>query len=140
MVGLPGSPDGHSSFRGLAALSSVLFMALACLWMLSPARVLALWGVQSNDVAELVSRRGAATYAGFSVMFFMARTASPSTARRALVSGLIVTCLILAVVGLVEIVAGRAHLGILVAVFIEVGLVLAFLFVDRGRGLAGRTE
>ena len=137
---LPGASAGQSGFRTLAALSSVLFMALACLWMLAPARSLALWGVQSNDVAELVSRRGAAMYAGISVMFFMARSAPPSPARRALVSGVIVACLILAALGLFEISAGRAQLGILLAVIIEVALSLAFLLVDRGRAVDGRVE
>ena len=94
--------------------------------MFAPGRSLALWGIQSNDIAELVSRRAAAMYVGLSVMFFMARNAPPSPARRALVSGLVVACLILAALGLFEIYRGRVQLDMLIAVTIEVALPLAF--------------
>ena len=130
--------ERQSGFRTLATLSSVLFLSLACLWMFAPATPLAMWGIQSNDVAELVSRRGAAMYAGISVMFFRARSAPPSLARRALASGVIVAGVILAVLGLIEIAAGRAQLGILLAVIIEVALALAFLLVDRERPVGAR--
>ena len=128
---LSGSSAGKSGFRTLAAISSVLFLSLGCVWMFAPGRSLALWGIQSNDIAELVSRRAAAMYVGLSVMFFMARNAPPSPGRRALVSGLVVACLILAALGLFEIYRGRAQLDILIAVTIEVALPLAFLLVDR---------
>jgi hypothetical protein len=61
------------------------------------------------------------------VMFFSARNAEPSPARLALIKGAAVGCLMLAILGVFELATGHAKVGILVAVFIEVALTLAFL-------------
>ena len=109
----------------------MLFLALAVIWMFAPGFSLAQWGIQTNDVAELVSRRAAALYAGFAVMLYFARHEPPSGTRRAMVLGLIAACLILAALGLFELYSGRAQLSILLVVAIEFILPAAFLFVDR---------
>lgn len=46
-----------------------------------------------------------------------------------MLKGAIVACLMLAALGVVELATGHAKVGILVAVFIEVALVLGFLVV-----------
>ena len=114
-------------FRNLAILTSFIFLALALTWMLAPNLFLASWGVDLSSSAELVGRRGAALYAGIGVMFFSARNAKPSPARSALIKGAAVVCLMLAALGVFEFATGHAEVGILVAVFIEVALTLAFL-------------
>ena len=78
-------------------------------------------------------------------MFFSARHAAPSSARSALVRGIVVSCLLLAVLGLYEVSVGHATFGILPAVFIETAFGLAFLFVDHahpthGNGLINSDE
>jgi hypothetical protein len=117
-------------FRSLAILSALVFFSLAFTWMLAPDLLLSNWGVELSSSAEVVGRRGAALYAGMGVMFFSARNAEPSPARSALLGGAIVTCLILAVLGVFELATGHVEVGILTAVFIEIALVLAFLIVN----------
>ena len=99
---------GNSGFSIIATIATMLFLALAVIWMFAPGFSLAQWGIQSNDVAELVSRRAAALYAGFAVMLYFARHEPPSGTRRAMVLGLIAACLILAALGLFELYSGRA--------------------------------
>ena len=122
------------NFRNLAILTSFVFFALALTWMFAPNLLLSNWGVEFSSPVELVGRRGAALYAGIGVMFFSARNAEPSPARSALVAGLVVACLTLAALGVFELEAGHASPGILAVVFIEVTLMLAFLYVGRARG------
>ncbi|HEY3048403.1 MAG TPA: hypothetical protein VGJ72_13220 [Polaromonas sp.] len=117
------------SFRRVAILSAFIFFALALTWMLAPGVLLSSWGVDLSSQAGLVGRRGAALYAGIGVMFLHARNAAPSPARSALLRGAVVACLLLAVLGISELVNGHAGPGILVAVAIEVVLVMAFLHV-----------
>lgn len=104
--------------------------------MLAPALILSNWGVELSSPVELLARRGAALYAGIGVMFFSARNVEPSQARSALVAGVVVTCLILAGLGIFELVAGHVSLGILAAVLIELGIALAFLSIGLARGSA----
>ncbi|WP_092397716.1 hypothetical protein [Collimonas sp. OK412] len=119
-------------FRALATLSALLFFALALIWMLAPQLPLSDWGIEFTSSAELVSRRAAALYAGIAVMLFSARNAEPSMARSALIKGVVVACFMLATLGILELVTGNASPRILIAVFIEVALMLAFLFVGCG--------
>lgn len=119
-------------FRALSVLVSILFMAIACVWMFSPSAMLAHWNLGASPSAELVARRGAALYAGVGVMVFMARGAAPSPARSALVAGMVTACSLLAALGIGELASGHAGRGILVAVALEILLVLAFVFV-RGK-------
>ncbi|NQD91104.1 hypothetical protein HP532_00375 [Pseudomonas sp. CrR25] len=114
------------NFRTLATLTALLFFALAFIWMFAPDLVLSSWGVELSYPVELISRRAAALYAGFGVIFFLARNAEPSAARSALIRGVQLTGLILAALGAFEFVTGHAERGILVAVLIEIAMVLAF--------------
>jgi hypothetical protein len=119
------------NFRSLAILSALIFFALALAWMLAPDHLLSSWGVEFSSSVGLVGRRMAALYAGIGVMFFTARNAEPSSVRSALVTGFVVACLILAVLGVFELATGHAGIGILAAVLIEIALTLAFLYVAR---------
>lgn len=119
------------NFRNLANLTSLLFFMLAAIWIFSPAFLLSTWGVDSASPSGLVERRLAALYLGIGVIFFSARTAQPSSARTAMASGFIVTCLALAALGIFEFASGHAKPGILSAVLVEVALALAFIHVAR---------
>ena len=121
------------SFRGLAIFSALAFLVLAVAWMFAPSSVLSGWGVAFSNPVGLVGRRLAAMFAGMAVMFFGARNAPPSPARSAMVAGLVAACLILAVLGVFDLVSGQANQRILGAVVLEVGLPLAFLTVSRIR-------
>lgn len=119
------------NFRNLAILTSSIFFALAFTWMLAPDLLLSNWGVEFSSEVGLMSRRAAALYAGIGVMFFSARNAAPSPARLALLKGAAVACLMLAALGIFELATSHARVGILGAVAIEIGLLLAFLHVAR---------
>jgi len=117
------------SFHRLAVFTSALFLILVMIWMFAPVQLLSGWGVEFSTAVGLIGRRAAALYAGIAVMFFMARNAAPSTTRTALIYGMITSCTMLALLGLYEFATGHATSGILAATFIEVALVLAFLYV-----------
>jgi len=116
------------SFYRLAIFTSALFLILAMIWMFAPVQLLSGWGVEFSTAVGLIGRRAAALYAGIAVMFFSARNAAPSATRTAIISGTITSCSILALLGIYEFATGNATNGILTAVFIEVALVLAFLY------------
>ncbi|WP_178111140.1 hypothetical protein [Pseudomonas sp. 8Z] len=107
-------------------MASFLLLALAFAWLFSPESMLAQWGVQYSDGAGVMSRRGAAFYIGIAAMLFMARGAEHSTARMAIVQGVIVALAALMLLGVYEFFAGHASGQILVAVLIEFVLVLMF--------------
>lgn len=119
------------NFRNLAVLTALLFFGLAFTWLFVPQLLLASWGVEFSDAVGLVGRRASALYAGIGVMFFSARNVGPSVARSALVAGFIVTCSILAILGVVELATGHASSGILSAVVVEAALIVAFLHASR---------
>jgi hypothetical protein len=124
-------PDIPMNFRTLANLTSLLFFMLAATWVFAPEFLLSAWGVDSSSQSGLVERRLAALYLGVGVMFFSARTTQLSSARTAMATGVIVTCLALAALGIFELASGHAKLGILSAVLVEVALALAFIYVVR---------
>jgi hypothetical protein len=117
------------SFYRLSVFSSVLFAVLSIILLFAPVIMLSAWGVELTDSSGLVSRRIAALYAGIAVMYFFARNAAHSATRSALIVGTITACLILALLGVYEFIAGHASDGILISVLIEIVLVLAFLYV-----------
>lgn len=120
------------TFRRVAVVVAALFVALSLAWMFAPVKSLSFWGVEYTESAGLVGRRGAAMYAGIAVMLFLARHAEPSPLRSALVRGILVSCALLAALGLFELATGRAQAGILLAVLIETAVGIALLLVDRG--------
>lgn len=121
------------SFYRLSVLTSILFISLAVILMFAPVQMLAGWGVELTTEVGLVVRRIAALYTGLAVMFFFVRNAEHSTTRTALIYGTITACLILALLGIYEFAVGHATSGILTAVFVEIVLVLAFLYVGARR-------
>ncbi len=121
------------TFRLLALLSSVLLFALSAMWLCAPELMLTQWGVPYTDSAGLVSRRAAAFYAGMALMLLLARKAEASGARFALSSGISLTCLMLATLGILEWYSGAATAQILVAVALEAVLAVAFLLSNKAK-------
>lgn len=117
------------TYYRLSVFSSILFLLLAIILMLTPAQMLTSWGIELSVSVGVLARRIAAVYTGIAVMIFMARNAEHSIARTALIYGIITSCLILATLGTYEFSAGHASSGILPGVIIEVALVLAFMYV-----------
>jgi hypothetical protein len=121
------------TFRTVSILSAFVFLSLALTGMFASNVLPSAWGVAFSYPVGLMCRRGAALYAGSEVMFLGARNSEPTPARSALIAGSVVSCLILATLGIFEFAKGHAGNGILVGVLIEITLTLAFLSVARDR-------
>lgn len=119
------------SFRNLATFTALLCFALALVWGLRPDLLLWLWSVEYSNATGMVSRRNAALFLGIGIMFYRARHAPPSDTRRALTTGFITGCLVLALLGFGEWINGNAGPGILLAVATETVLGLAFIQAHR---------
>ena len=113
-------------FKHIALLSASICIALALIWLLTPKLLLSLWAVEFSEPVGLVSRRASPLFAGMGLMLFKLRHVGPSPARTAVSSGLMVTCLMLALLGIIELVIGHAGTGILLAVTVEIALALGF--------------
>ena len=119
------------NFRNVAIINALILFALALIWMFAPNIFLSMWGIEYSYEVGMLSRRGAATYAGVSVMLFYARNAQPSPVRSALVAGFGVACLTLAVLGVMEFVTGHARIEILTAVFIEIAIAMSLWYANK---------
>jgi len=108
----------------VAILVTLLFVALAAVWLFAPQLILPGWGLAPTPASSLLGRRAGALYAGVAVMFWLARNAAASPARAAMGHGLACACLILAGLGVAELAAGHVTSGILGAVAIELALAL----------------
>lgn len=118
-------------FHTLALFTAVLCFALALIWGLRPEWMLWLWSVEYTSTTGLVARRNAALFLAIGVIFYRARHAPPSDTRRAMTTGFITGCLVLAALGFSEWINGNAGPGILLAVATETVLGLAFIQAHR---------
>lgn len=120
------------TFRRVALICAFICFALAVVWGMATERLLAFWDIPHSEVAALMGRRIAALLLGVGVMFFCLRDCPPSPARMALVRGFMVGCLALALLGLYDWLSGHAGPGILISVFAELALGLAFVSIGNG--------
>jgi hypothetical protein len=118
-------------FRTLATFTALLCFALAVIWGVRPDWPLWLWSVEYSDATGLVARRNAALFLAIGIMFYRARHSQPSATRRALTTGFVTGCFVLALLGISEWINGHAGPGILLAVFTETALGLAFIQAQR---------
>jgi hypothetical protein len=127
----------HLNFRNLALASGIICFALSVTWLLAPNFLLGMWGVEYTYAVGLVSRRCASLFLALAVIFALARNATPSPSRSALVTGFVVGCLSLAALGVYEFLSGHANISILFAVVVEISLALAFLVVTESESKRG---
>ncbi|MBO0496791.1 hypothetical protein [Pseudomonas sp. Marseille-Q1929] len=126
-------------FYTLALFTALLCFALALTWGLRPDWLLWLWSVEYSSATALVARRNAALFLALGIMFYRARHAPPSDTRRAITTGFITGCFVLAALGLSEWISGNAGPGILLAVATETVLGLAFIQAHRASVLTPQT-
>lgn len=119
------------NFQTIAIINALILFSLALIWMFAPNIFLSMWGVEYSYEVVMLSQRGAATYAGVSVMLFYARNAQPSLIRSALVAGFVVACFILATLGVMEFATGHARIEILIAVFIEIAIAVSLWYANK---------
>jgi hypothetical protein len=117
------------SFRNVSVVSSAICFVLAFFWIVVPQFLLWIFQVESLEPALFVARRGGALFMGIAILLFLAREAESSKARRAIALGFATSCIILALLGIYELAARHAGIGILLAVTVESTLAVAFLCV-----------
>ena len=59
------------NFRKVAIINALILFSLALIWMFAPNILLSSWGVEYSYAVGMLSRRGAATYAGLVSCFSM---------------------------------------------------------------------
>ena len=122
------------TFKTTAVLSALLTFGLGVGYLFAGSVLVGRWQIDPTDSVLLFGRRIGASFLGLSVMFFLARAIPNSPARRALSSGAVVTCLLLAALGTAEFSAGHAAAPILASAALELLVALAFarhLVADR---------
>jgi len=114
------------TFKTTASATAVLTLALAVGYLFAGALLVGRWDIEPTESVLLYCRRIGASFLGLSVMFFLARSAPHSAARRAICGGAVVMCAGLAILGTYEFLAGRAAAPILMSVALEVVVAGAF--------------
>ena len=90
-----------SRFEVVATAAALVCGLLGALWLAVPQLPLAIFQIDSGQGALLVGQRGGALFAGLAVVFAGARQAPPSAFRHALAKGFMVSCVLLAALGMV---------------------------------------
>lgn len=114
------------NFKTTASVAAVLTLGLAIGYLFAGAFMAWRWQIEPTESILLYCRRIGATFLGLSVMFILARSVPNSAARRAMCSGALVTCLVLAILGIYEFSAGHAAAPILASVIVELLVAGAF--------------
>ena len=114
------------TFKTTASVAAVLTLCLAVGYLFAGAFMTWRWQIEPTESVLLYCRRIGASFLGLSVLLFLARSIPNSAARRAISSSAVVTCLVLAILGIYEFTAGRAAAPILVSVTLEVLVASAF--------------
>lgn len=117
------------NFNLVATASAIAGLLLGVGWLAAGGLLLQRWGIAPHPAALLVGRRMGAVYLGIAVMLFLGRSAPPSALRTQVCVALLIALSLLALLGLFELKAGRAHKGILVAVVLEAILAAGFAAV-----------
>lgn len=112
-------------FPLVCSIALLACLALAIVWACVPGVLPAMWGVEDSPSAHLVGRRSAALFLGLAWLMIAVRSAPPSRLRTAVADATALACAALAALGLTELLAGNAGLGILSAVSFELGLAWA---------------
>jgi hypothetical protein len=122
------------TFKLMAFVMTFAGCLLGLRFIFAAGSVLEEWGLEATAGSLVVSRRIGAIYLGLALMFFLGRAAAPSDIRSAvcLVAGGAIG--LLACLGLFELLARRASLGIVRSVVGEAVLAAGFIWVWwRGR-------
>jgi hypothetical protein len=98
-------------------------------WMFLPSFLLHLWGIDYSNTIGLMARRNAALFGGLCLIMFLTRNTPVSVARSGISAGIALSCLILAVLRILEFENGRAGIGIATAVVTEISLAAIFFYL-----------
>ncbi len=120
--------------KAFFSIVSILMVLLGSGWLFFPETMLAMWSVQSDATGIYVGRRYGSLLLGYAAILWLGRTASSSSARRAILGGGAFVAALMAFLSLVGVLTGTIGAGAWGAVVIEAllaGGFLYFLLVER---------
>ncbi len=120
------------SFRHMTLISTLLSALLCCGMLFLPSVFFWLFGLEQDLAATVMLRRAGMLFAGVAIMLWGARRAKGTT-QVVFARGMVVMMGGLAILGLIEFLAGRVGPGAFVAIVIETALTLGFLPYIRRR-------
>ncbi|WP_138995702.1 hypothetical protein [Sphingomonas sp. PAMC 26621] len=110
---------------GFSAVSA----CLASVYIVSPQLIFWLFGMPLQSGALVMARRGGALFLGIAILLYRIRSTDDRSTRMAISTGLLTSCAALAVLGIVDLIAGQVKAGILIAVVAEAVCALGYLAV-----------
>ncbi len=119
------------SYPFVSKLSSALCFALFVCLLLAPGLIYWIFGLDGNEVSDLIARRAAMMFMGLSAMIFLSRNAEASQQRQNMCLGLAIMMGALAVIGIFEFVRGAVGLGIWLAIITEIAFSLAYFKLSK---------
>jgi hypothetical protein len=114
------------SIKMLFTMAAVLTAVLGVAWLFAPAFMLADLGITGDTVDLYMGRRYGGMFFGYCTLLWLARGASASPARRAIVAGGFAVTAVLAVVSTIGVAGGIVGPHGWVAVVIEALLAIGF--------------
>ncbi len=117
------------SYKNIAVLTSIIAFLLGIGYLFFGSIVISRWAIEPTNDVLLFGRRMGSFYLGLSIIFFLSRSLTLSTARKALSIGAVVTLSLLALLGIFEYTSGNVGSGILVSIIIEALLAIGYIIV-----------
>ena len=114
------------TFKNLMIAGCLLFAALAVGLVFAPTLFCTLFGLPSDDSALVMARRAGVLMVGFSILTYVLRNLPPTPLRHNVMKGFIVKLLLMAGLGIIELISANVGTGILLAVVTEIAFALAF--------------
>jgi hypothetical protein len=116
--------------RATAGLSLALAMVLLC----GPAIIFWLFSLDASLTGEVLARRAAVLFLGFTLLLWQLRDLAPhSPSAKAIAKSMAAVMLSLALLGLTELALGRVGTGILIAIATELAFFLGWMKVLKSQ-------
>jgi hypothetical protein len=110
------------------SIVAILMLLLGAGWLFAPKAMLASWGVASDTVGVYLGQRYGGLLLGYAAILWRCRTAGPSSARSAVLSGGAAAASLLTLLSLWGVLAGTIGPGAWAAVVIEALLAGGFCY------------
>ena len=114
------------TFKNIMIAGCLLFAGLAVGLVLAPSLFCTLFGLPSDQSALVMARRAGVLMVGFSILTYVLRNLPPTPLRHNVMKGFIVKLLLMAGLGIIELISANVGTGILLAVVTEIAFALAF--------------
>lgn len=114
------------TFKNMMIAGCLLFAGLAVGLVLAPSLFCTLFGLPSDQSALVMARRAGVLMIGFSILTYVLRDLPANPLSHNVMKGFVVMLLLMAGLGIVELMSANVGAGILIAVVTEIAFALAF--------------